>query len=90
MFEGEEDHLIPSTSHLLLESDLFVVAGRMIGHLFLLHDGPTLCDLSPVIVHVLCGGSAEEATIELEDCADFDIRENIKLVRLCSHKMLFI
>lgn len=48
MFEGEEDHLIPSTSHLLLESGLFVVAGRMIGHSFL-HDGPTLCGLSQLL-----------------------------------------
>lgn len=86
MFEGEEDHLIPSTSHLLLESDVFVVAGRMMGHSFL-HDGPTLCGLSPVIVRVLCGGSAEDATVELEDCADFDFRGTIKLVRLCLCKV---
>lgn len=27
MFEGEPDHLIPSTSEFLLESDMFHVAG---------------------------------------------------------------
>nr|XP_033949350.1 uncharacterized protein LOC117454281 [Pseudochaenichthys georgianus] len=79
LFEGEQDHLIPSTSHLLLESDFFVVAGRMIGHSFL-HDGPCLGGLSPAVLHVLFGGSPEEATIDIKDCVDLDIRETIKLV----------
>ncbi|XP_074519367.1 uncharacterized protein LOC141785115 [Halichoeres trimaculatus] len=79
LFEGEKDHLIPSTSHFLLESDFFVVAGRMIGHSFL-HGGPGLGGLSPAILHVLFGGSPEEATIEIKDCADIDIRETIKML----------
>lgn len=66
LFEGEQDHKIPSTSLILLESDLFVVAGRMIGHSFL-HDGPCLGGLSPAILHVLFGGSPEEATIDIKD-----------------------
>ncbi|KAF3841724.1 hypothetical protein F7725_023675 [Dissostichus mawsoni] len=74
LFEGEQDHLIPSTSQLLLESDFFVVAGRMIGHSFL-HDGPCLGGLSPAILHVLF-----EATIAIKDCVDLDIRETIKLL----------
>lgn len=85
MFEGEEDHLIPSSCHLLLECNMFVGARGMLGHSFL-HDGPTLCSLSLAIVHVLCGGSAEEGTIELENCVDLDIRGTIKLARLCYHK----
>lgn len=32
MFEGQRDHLVPALSAALIESDLFVVAGRMIGH----------------------------------------------------------
>lgn len=80
LFEGEQDHKIPSTSLIHLESDLFVVAGRMIGHSFL-HDGPCLGGLSPAILHVLFGGSPEEATIDIKDCADLDIREKISLVR---------
>uniref|UniRef100_UPI0037E8F1A3 G2/M phase-specific E3 ubiquitin-protein ligase-like n=1 Tax=Semicossyphus pulcher TaxID=241346 RepID=UPI0037E8F1A3 len=79
LFEGEKDHLIPSTSHFLLESDFFVVAGRMIGHSFL-HGGPSLGGLSPAILHVLFGGSPEEATIDIKDCADLDIRETIKML----------
>ncbi|XP_031726469.1 uncharacterized protein LOC116396175 isoform X2 [Anarrhichthys ocellatus] len=79
LFEGEQDHLIPSTWHYLLESDFFVVAGRMIGHSFL-HSGPCLGGLSPAILHVLFGGSPEEAIIDIKDCADLDIRETIKVV----------
>ncbi|MED6285710.1 hypothetical protein CHARACLAT_031883 [Characodon lateralis] len=65
LFEGEKDHLIPSTSHFLLESDFFLVAGRMIGHWFL-HGGPCLGGLSTAIMHVLFGGSPEEATTDLK------------------------
>lgn len=79
LFDGETDHLIPSTSQFLLESDFFVVAGRMISHSFL-HGGPCLGGLSPTILHVLFDGSPEEATIDIKDCADLDIRETIKLV----------
>lgn len=80
LFEGEQDHQMPSTFLILLESDFFVVAGRMIGHSFL-HDGPCLSGLSPAILHVLFGGSPEEATIDIKDCADLHIREIINLVR---------
>ncbi len=56
LFEGQADHLIPSTSQVLLQSDLFVMAGRILGHSFL-HGGPSLAGVSPAIVHVLLGGS---------------------------------
>ncbi|KAF7653784.1 hypothetical protein LDENG_00078600 [Lucifuga dentata] len=78
LFEGEKDHLIPSTFYLLLESDFFIVAGQMIGHSFLCN-GPCLAGLSPAILHVLYGGSPEEATIEIADCADMDICQTIQL-----------
>ena len=81
LFEGEPGHLVPSASHFLVESDMFMVAGRMIGHSFL-HGGPCLQGLSPAVVHVLLGGSPETATITLEDCPDLDIRETIRLVCL--------
>uniref|UniRef100_A0A9J7XX65 Uncharacterized protein n=1 Tax=Cyprinus carpio carpio TaxID=630221 RepID=A0A9J7XX65_CYPCA len=56
-----------------------MVAGRMIGHAFL-HGGPRLAGVSQAIVHVLLGGSAETATVQIEDCPDHDIRETIKLL----------
>ncbi|KAG7455552.1 hypothetical protein MATL_G00257890 [Megalops atlanticus] len=31
LFEGEPGHLVPSASHFLVESDMFLMAGRMIG-----------------------------------------------------------
>ncbi|XP_061663156.1 uncharacterized protein LOC133493618 isoform X2 [Syngnathoides biaculeatus] len=79
LFEGEPGHLVPSASHFLVESDMFLVAGRMIGHSFL-HGGPRLSGLSPALVHVLLGGSPETATVTLEDCPDLDIRETINLL----------
>ncbi|XP_073805177.1 uncharacterized protein [Danio rerio] len=79
LFEGQADHLIPSTSQVLLQSDLFVMAGRIIGHSFL-HGGPSLAGVSPAITHVLLGGSPQTATITIEDVADIDIRETIEML----------
>lgn len=79
LFEGEEGHLIPSTSSFLIESDLFVAAGHIIGHSFL-HGGPCLTGLSPAIMHVLFGGSPETSTIDIKDCVDTDVREVIQMV----------
>ncbi|XP_031156039.1 uncharacterized protein LOC116050146 isoform X1 [Sander lucioperca] len=79
LFEGEPGHLVPSASHFLVESDMFMVAGRMVGHSFL-HGGPCLLGLSPAVVHVLLGGSPETATVTLEDCPDLDIRETVELL----------
>ncbi|KAI2644480.1 Arginine-glutamic acid dipeptide repeats protein [Labeo rohita] len=58
-FNGIEDHLVPFTSQLLLDSNLFRAIGRMIGHLFL-HGGPLLT-------------KDELAVVELEDCPDTDV-----------------
>ena len=41
LFEGQKDHLIPCVSQPLLDSDLFMMAGRMVGHSFI-HGGPGL------------------------------------------------
>lgn len=79
LFEGEKDHLIPSTSKSLLDSDFFVVAGRIIGHSFL-HGGPCLTGLIPAIIHVLFGGAPETATIDILDCVDTDVRQVIEMV----------
>ncbi|KAL6463171.1 hypothetical protein MHYP_G00275620 [Metynnis hypsauchen] len=80
LFEGQVDHLIPSTSQVLV-SDLFLMAGKMIGHSFL-HGGPLLAGLSSAIIHVLLGGSLQTTTILLEDVVDIDIRETLQLVVL--------
>ena len=67
--------MIPSRSRDLLDSDLFVVAGRLIGHSFI-HGGPSFGGLSPAILYVLLGGSPEEAPIEIEDVADTRTRSS--------------
>lgn len=50
MFEGEMDHLLPTATAVLVESELFVMAGRMIGH-SLINQGPALSGLSLAIIH---------------------------------------
>ncbi|XP_023666589.2 uncharacterized protein [Paramormyrops kingsleyae] len=79
LFEGQPDHLVPSSSQFLIESDLFLVAGRMLGHSFL-HGGPRLAGVSRAFVHVLLFGSHDTATLQLEDCPDIDLRETITLL----------
>lgn len=87
LFDGEPGHLVPSASHFLVESDMFIMAGRMVGHSFV-HGGPCLSGLSPAVVHVLLGGSPETATVTLEDCPDLDIRETIRLVCFQSNPII--
>lgn len=81
LFEGETDHLVPTTSAVLVESEMFIMAGRMIGH-SLINGGPALSGLSLAVVSALTGGSKESSTANLclEDCPDLDHRETIGLV----------
>lgn len=79
LFEGEKDHLVPSMSQVIVDSDLFLVAGRIIGHSFL-HSGPCLTGLSQAILHVLSGGMPEMSCVDIEDCCDTDVRETVRLV----------
>lgn len=83
LFEGQSDHLVPSTSKIFLQNDMFIMAGRMIGHAFL-HSGPRLAGLSPAVIHVLAGGTPQTAIIALEDITDIDVRETIRpLYEVC-------
>ncbi|XP_058636673.1 uncharacterized protein LOC131543396, partial [Onychostoma macrolepis] len=81
LFEGEIDHLLPTASAVLVESELFEMAGRMIGH-SLINQGPALSGLSLAIVHSLTGGTKDTATTNLclEDCPDIEQRETIRLL----------
>ncbi len=79
LFEGESDHLVPSTSQILVESDMFLMAGRMVGNSFI-HRGPCLSGISPAVMHVLLGQPPETATIQLQDCPDLDHHGTIQLV----------
>ncbi|KAL2094414.1 hypothetical protein ACEWY4_009133 [Coilia grayii] len=79
LFEGEKNHLLPATSEAVLEVDLFIVAGRIIGHSFL-HGGPLLTRLSQAIIHMISNGDIDTATITIEDVADYDIRETIQML----------
>ncbi|XP_060895369.1 G2/M phase-specific E3 ubiquitin-protein ligase-like isoform X1 [Labrus mixtus] len=79
LFDGQQDHLVPANSIVMLDNELFLMAGRMMGHCFM-YGGPGFPGVSPAITHVLCGGSIDSATVVIEDCPDLDIRETIQLV----------
>ncbi|KAI7809630.1 hypothetical protein IRJ41_013314 [Triplophysa rosa] len=81
LFEGEKDHLVPSASAVLRDSNLFQMAGRMIGHSFL-HGGPCLSGLSVPVVILLTAGTIDSAALALtlQDCPDMDHRETISLL----------
>ncbi|CAL8291713.1 unnamed protein product [Gadus morhua 'NCC'] len=76
LFEGQSGHLVPSNSKVFVQNDMYIMAGRMIGHAFL-HSGPRLTGLSPAVKHVLAGGTPQTATITLEDITDIDVRETL-------------
>lgn len=80
---------MPANSAVMVESELFLMAGRMMVHCFL-YGGPGFPGLSPAITHVLCGGSIDTATVMIEDCPDLDIRETIQLVSLATLILLHI
>ncbi|XP_076864442.1 uncharacterized protein LOC143516617 [Brachyhypopomus gauderio] len=79
LFEGQPDHLVPCTSQILLDSDIFLIAGRMVGHSFL-HGGPALAGISEAVVDVLFGASPDITTITVEDCPDLERRQTIQLL----------
>ncbi|XP_053356378.1 uncharacterized protein LOC128527807 isoform X2 [Clarias gariepinus] len=81
-FEGEKNHRVPSACAVLRDSNLFQMAGRMIGHSFL-HGGPCLSGLSLPVIILLTGGDADSAAsaLTLQDCPDIDHRETISLLK---------
>uniref|UniRef100_A0A8C1TU23 Uncharacterized protein n=1 Tax=Cyprinus carpio TaxID=7962 RepID=A0A8C1TU23_CYPCA len=82
LFEGEKEHRVPSAAAVLRESNLFEMAGRMIGHSFL-HGGSSFSGLSLPVVTLLTGESIDTAAsaLTLKDCPDIDHRETIGLLK---------
>ncbi|XP_062846985.1 uncharacterized protein LOC134309265 [Trichomycterus rosablanca] len=81
LFEGEPEHLVPAASPVLLESDLFRMAGRILGHT-VINGGPTLPGLSQAVVSALTSGQNEmtKSKLCLEDCSDIEQRNTIGLL----------
>ncbi len=79
LFNGEDDHKVPSTSRALLDGDLFRVVGRMIGHKFI-NEGPLYSGLSQAFFPLLSGSKDETPVLELKDCPDTDVIEVVSLV----------
>ncbi|KAK7882204.1 hypothetical protein WMY93_028378 [Mugilogobius chulae] len=80
LFEGETDHLVPTAMSVVSESELFVMAGRIIGH-SIVHGGPAMSGLSLAVVHT--PKKSKELAMShlvLNDCPDLDYRETIGLL----------
>ncbi|KAJ8250866.1 hypothetical protein GJAV_G00214110 [Gymnothorax javanicus] len=72
LFNGADDHKVPSTSRALIDGNLFRVAGPAIGHSFI-HGGPRFTGLSPSMSQLIVGSNEESAVFELSDCPDTDV-----------------
>lgn len=81
LFNGAEDHKVPSTSRALVDGDLFRLAGRVIGHSFI-HGGPKFYGLSPLILQLVIGNKEECPTLGLCDCPDLDVADVVSVVSL--------
>uniref|UniRef100_A0A8C1P360 HECT domain-containing protein n=1 Tax=Cyprinus carpio TaxID=7962 RepID=A0A8C1P360_CYPCA len=79
LFNGEDDHKVPSTSRPLLDGDLFRVVGRMIGHSFI-NGGPLYSGLSAAFFPLLSGSKDDTPILELKDCPDTDVIEVVSLL----------
>ncbi len=89
LFNGEDDHKVPSTSRALLDGDLFTVGGRMIGHTFI-NEGPLYSGLSPAFFPLLSGSKDETPVLELKDCPDTDVIEVVSLVYVYIYIYIYI
>ncbi|XP_076836802.1 uncharacterized protein LOC143482341 [Brachyhypopomus gauderio] len=79
LFNGEDDHKVPSTSRALVDGDLFRVVGIMIGHTFI-HGGPHFSGLSPSLLPLLSGSKDAAPILELKDCPDIDVANIVTLL----------
>lgn len=77
--DREADHLVLSLSAFLVDSDLFLTAGRT--------RGSALTGLNPVIIHILWEDTAETP---ISDCADIHLWEKIKLVCILKRRVLTV
>ncbi|KAJ8270424.1 hypothetical protein GJAV_G00114420 [Gymnothorax javanicus] len=79
LFNRTADHKVPSTARVLVDGDLFRVAGRIIGHSFL-HGGPQFTGMSPAIIQQIVGNKDSFPVLELADCPDTDVIDVVSLV----------
>lgn len=77
-FEGESDHLLPIHNQILQQMGAFTSIGRIISH-SILHGGPGVYGLSPVVKHYWAHGDLgkDPPPIVIEDLPDINLRETI-------------
>lgn len=77
-FEGETDHKLPIHNQGLRQTGSFQAIGRILGHSFL-HDGPTLCGLSPAVKNYFTYKAGDDVStnalpLEIKDIPDVELQ----------------
>ena len=76
LFGGQEGHLLPLNGVDAISSGCFEIAGKLIAH-SVLHGGPGMAGLSPVVIKYLVTGSIDEAKelVSIYDLYDPELQE---------------
>jgi hypothetical protein len=83
LFDGEEDHRLPSLDISLLRSRIFPLVGKLMSYLGV-HSGHSFLGLSPSAVGFITmkeGDSDEQIEMTLEDIPDVELRHKLESVR---------
>jgi len=84
LFEGETDHLLPSTDSALLRSGVFYAIGKLMAHC-LLNTGIAAYGLAKPFVQYMVTPIIDDITpftIKPDDIPDLTFREALQIVRL--------
>ena len=76
LFDGQEGHLLPLYGVDAISSGCFEMAGKLIAH-SVLHGGPGMAGLSPVVIKYLVTGSIDEVKelVSIDDLYDPELQE---------------
>lgn len=89
IFEGEVDHLLPTSSSVLKTSSVYIAVGKFMAHAYI-NVGVAMSGLSPAAVHyLLCENPDDlhELPMRVEDIPDPDAREVVQIVS-CTQRRL--
>ncbi|XP_077999965.1 G2/M phase-specific E3 ubiquitin-protein ligase-like [Glandiceps talaboti] len=79
IFEGEDDHKVPTHDDVLLVKKIYMMVGRMVQH-SIIWGGPGLAGLAQSVKDYVTTGSIEEVNLDISDVPDYEIRENIQSI----------
>ncbi|XP_078000281.1 G2/M phase-specific E3 ubiquitin-protein ligase-like [Glandiceps talaboti] len=83
IFEGEDDHKVPTHNQTLVDIQMYTMIGRMVQH-SIIWGGPGLAGLAQSVKDYVTRGSIAEINLDINDVPDCDIRENIESIMASS------